>query len=1143
MKRLLWCLFLALVQPLAAQIITGSIAGSVVDTSGSRVPEAAVTLTSVRDQLERKTSTDVNGDFVFTGLAGGVYNLNIRKQGFTTIEQREINVITGQRLALGVVTLQLGAVSEVVSVTAQGTAVQTQSSEHAATVTGSQLDGLAIASRMVSAMIYLLPGVVNAGDSQYLNRGFRFNVQGGRTDTNTVMVDGILSTDIDDGGNLKLQTSQDAIAEVQVLLSNYQAEYGRMGGAIVQSVTKSGTPKFHGLGSYFMRREWMNAMNFFDNRNSQPKPRYRYNTITGNIGGPVLLPGGFNRDRNKLFFFYNEEYWPVKTPMTGRLTMPTDLEKAGDFSQSLDAAGKMVVIKDPFNNNTPFANNRIPASQANSSGIALLKMFRYPPNFLDRSISGGSYNYTYSEVLNNPNRVETVKIDYNFNSSNTLVGSYNGFRELEQGPAGGYWLGNWPQQMRTFFRGGNKGAMMRYTRVISPTMVNEAQFSWFSNPETAGAMSDQDWQGQLRKNVGFNIGMISPQANLEGVLPAASFGGVTGAASLRISGRIPVNSPYNLYTWNDKFSWVMPNHTIKAGITVERFWRDIEPESTQYGSFAFNGANANNPLNTGYAYANAYLGVFDSYVEDSRKSWQRSRGGTVDFFVQDTWKVTPRLTLDYGMRFYYFVPTFTKDDAIAGWVASYYKPANKVRLIQPTMSGGKRVGIDPVTGTLYANAAIAAIVPNVGDPANSMVDASKHPEYPRAMFNAHGIQYGPRIGFAYDPFGKNRTAIRGGFGAFYNPLTTNKWRSLSTQPPQVWQPNVYFGQLSTLTSLQSLYTPITAVSVDPTGLVPMIMNFSLGVQQNIGFGTVLEVSYVGSLGRHLSWQRDLNYIPMGARFLASNIDSTTGRVLDDKFLRPLAGFNNINLLEMCATSNYHSMQTTVNRRFTKGLQLGGSWTWSKAMDFVDSDTTNIAVAIPMRSWNYGLAGFDRTHVVKVNYLWNLPGSPWQSPVARRILNNWQLSGVTSFQSGAPSGIGFSTTAGTDFTGTPSQSVRIDLTGNPVLSKSERTFFRNFNTDVLKMPAVGTVGNSSRTVIRQPGLNNWDVALIKDIPVKESFRMTLRWELYNVFNHTQFTAFNASPQYNPAGAQINSLLGQYTAAAAARRMQLGIRLNF
>jgi hypothetical protein len=1145
MKRFQWTLllvFLALAQPVLAQIITGAITGTVTDPSGSRVPDAAVTITNAIDKLERKATTNTNGDFVITGLDGGQYDLRVAKQGFSAQEQKGINLITGQRLALNQITLQVGSMTEVISVTAQAAIVQTQSSEHSATVTTSQLEGLAVASRMVSSLIYLLPGVVNAGDSQYLNRGFRFNVQGGRTDTNTVMVDGILSTDIDDGGNLKLQTSQDAVGEVQVLLTNYQAEYGRMGGAVIQSVTKSGTPRFHGLGSYFMRREWMNAMTFFDNRSGAQKPRYRYNTITGNIGGPVSF-GSFNRNHDKLFFFYNQEYWPVKTPMTGRLTMPTDLEKIGDFSQSLDAGGRMVVIRDPFNNNTPFPLNAIPPQQKNASGAALLKMFRYPPNFFDRTISGGSYNYLYSEVLNNPNRVETVKIDYNINATNTLVGSYNGFRELEQGPAGGYWLGNWPQQMKTFFRAGNKGAMLRYTRIISPSMVNEAQFSWFANPETAGAMTDQDWQGQLRKNTGFNVPMISAQANLEGVMPAASFGGVTGAASLRISGRIPVNSPYNLYTWNDKFTWVRSNHTFKAGLTVERFWRDIEPESTQYGSFAFNGANANNPLNTGYAYANAYLGVFDSYVEDSRKSWQRSRGGTVDFFVQDTWKVSSRLTLDYGMRFYYFVPTFTKDDAIAGWVQSYYKAADQVRLIRPTMSGGKRVGVDPVTGTLYPNAAIAAIVPNVGNPANGMVDVSKHPEYPRAMFKAHGVQWGPRIGFAYDPFGSGKTAIRGGFGAFYNPLTTNKWRNLSTMPPQVWQPNVYFGQLSSLASLQSLYTPITAVSVDAQGLIPMVMNFSLGVQQNIGFGTVLEVSYVGSLGRHLSWQRDLNYIPMGARFLSSNLDSTTNKVLDDKFLRPLAGYNNINYMEMGATSNYHSMQVTVNRRFNKTFQLGGSWTWSKAMDFVDSDQSNIAVAIPMRSWNYGMAGFDRTHVMKINYQWNLPGSPWENPIAKRILNDWQLSGISSFQSGAPSGIGFSDTSGKDYTGTPSQSARIDLTGNPVLPVGQRTFFKNFNTDVLKLPAVGTVGNSSRTVIRQPFTTMWDMAMFKEIPLRESVRMTLRWEVYNVFNHPSFSAFNASPQYNAAGVQINSLLGQYTSTLNARRMQLGARLSF
>jgi hypothetical protein len=213
------------------------------------------------------------------------------------------------------------------------------------------------------------------------------------------------------------------------------------------------------------------------------------------------------------------------------------------------------------------------------------------------------------------------------------------------------------------------------------------------------------------------------------------------------------------------------------------------------------------------------------------------------------------------------------------------------------------------------------------------------------------------------------------------------------------------------------------------------------------------------------------------------------------------------------------------------------------MTYVDSDTTNIAVLVPIRNWNYGMAGFDRTHVVKINYTWSLPSVPMQNPVARLILNDWQLSGISTFQSGAPAGIGATSSVGVDITGTPSQGFRSDLTGNPVLPKSERTFARNFDTSVVRMPAVGTVGNSARTVVRQPGINNWDAELFKDIPIRESVKLQFRWGAYNVFNHTQFSAFNVTPQYNASNVQINSQLGQYTAAAAARRLELAIRLYY
>jgi hypothetical protein len=317
------------------------------------------------------------------------------------------------------------------------------------------------------------------------------------------------------------------------------------------------------------------------------------------------------------------------------------------------------------------------------------------------------------------------------------------------------------------------------------------------------------------------------------------------------------------------------------------------------------------------------------------------------------------------------------------------------------------------------------------------------------------------------------------------------------------------------------------------------------VQQYIGFGTVVDVGYVGSLGRHLMWTRDLNTIPAGANFDPANADPTlTNTVLSSAFLRPLQGYQSILMREMAASSNYHSLQVSGNRRFARGFEYGISWTWSKAMDYNSSDTETVSILVPVRIWNYGLSSFDRTHVVKLNWMWDVPHIPWDFAPARHALNGWQLSGITKFSSGSPLGIGLSTTNYPDITGTASQGARVVVVEAPTIPKSERTFGRNFNTNAFRLPAVGTFGNAARTEIRGPGINNWDLALFKNFPLWETLRLQFRWELYNAFNHTQFSALDTTARFDgKTGSQISSTFGQFTAARNPRQMQFALRFYF
>jgi hypothetical protein len=1133
-----------------AQAITGGIFGSVADSTGGVIPQAEIKLLSITTGAQRTVQTTHSGEFVIDGLEPGEYSISVKAAGFKTLERTGIRLSPSERLALGTLLLEVGAIDQQVTVTGQGATVQTASSEHAASISAIQTEELPVYGRTVTTLIAISPGVVDpVGATTRTLAGTNatdFNVAGSRTTANNFSVDGITMTAVGGAANGTFMPSMEAISEVKVLQSNYQAEYGRLSGSDVQMVTKSGTRQYHGMGMYYGRNEDLNANNFFSNLQGIPRPVNRFNAVTYNIGGPIWMPKKLSALHNKLFFFWNQEFLPQHvTGALQYLTMPTALQLAGNFSQTL-SGGKLVPVTDP-NTGVAFPGNIVPTSRIDPNGLALLKVFPQPNNS-----SSTTYNYVTQATTQEPIKLATLKLDFNARTSDVFTVTLTGDWGTATGPANGGGVtgitASFPILNGIVTKTDGKMAAGHYTHIFTPTTINELTFGYALDYGPSDIFQSSQLGGIQRNTYGFNAGQLNPANNPQNFLPGMTFTGVTDPPNVTYDGRFPYDLTRYVTNVSDNLTHIVGSHTLKAGFMFERMRQYDGQWATDFnGLFDFS-TNANNPLNTGNPFSNALLGVFNSYTEATAHPLSLIYSNGLDTFVEDTWRATRKLTLDYGIRLSWYEPFYNYKSAMAGFVPSLYNPAQAVQLIRPALVGGKSVGVNPVTGQTYPSALVGFIAPGTGNLTNGMIVAATTPGYPRALINNMGPLAAPRFGFAYDPFGDGKTAIRGGFGVFYNrPLGTSVFEGAEYSYPLVQTPVVEYGTLSTFTSAQGFVSPPSVVAWQKNMKASTVMNMSLTVQRNIGWGTVLDVGYVGSLGRHLSWAESLEPVPLGAQFLPSNANpASPSTPLPNAFLVPIQGYSGINYDANDATSNYHSLQITANRRFAHGIQFGLAYTWSKAMDWVDTDFAAVNNAVPtslFRAWNYGLAGFDRTQLAKINWIWDVP--KWKSAMApvRAVVNDWHVFGVATFSSGAPSGVGFTQTTSTNITGSPSVGARIDVNGNPYQLGSGYGPLQAFNPTVFALPAVGTVGDPSKNLIRGPGLNDWDVSLVKGIPIWERVRMQFRVEMYNFFNHPQFSAINTTAQFNAAGAQTNAQFGQYTAAQNPRIMQWAVRLEF
>jgi hypothetical protein len=1149
MKRLLLSVFLFAASTFA-QNISGSLSGTVQDSSGAALAGADLKLANTETSFLRTTKTNMEGFFSFPDLIPGSYNLEITATGFKQYRQEKIEISSAVSRSLEAIKMELGTVTQSVTVEAQSVAVMAASAERAGVINDQVMETMALRGRDFMDVVGLLPGVTDtAAERNGPNPNSMQNlfIAGGRDNTKNVTIDGVTNMDTGANNATHNQPSMDSIAEIKVLITNYGAEFGRNSGGAITIITRGGQRQFHGSFGWYHRNEDMNANSWLNNRQGLQRPLYRYNTFSYTMGGPVLVPKtGFNRDRNKLFFFYSQEFQRQLQPFTAQtVRVPTALERAGDFSQSRDVNGAVITVRDPLVGNTPgtqFPGNVVPPTRQTAAGQAILKMFPMP-NYVDPNPANlYQYNFIAQISAPYPRHTEIIRGDYSPRTNLQMYVRLANNADLQTQPmrgGGTQWVNgsvNFPLDPILFARDG-RGATAHFTDTVSSTMFNEFTFGVSENHLHFDV---QDPNLVDRTKLGINIPQWYPASNPAHYIPNMTFSSVPNYANPSMYNTTPYYNSNAIYSFVDNLTKVWHSHNLKAGVYVERTRKDEAPNVAIRGAISFNRDQNVNFLDTNYAYATALCGYYDNYTEASARIQGQSRFTNLEWYLKDEWRVTPRLSLDYGLRFYHDMAKYDARHQIASFVPSLYNAQLAGVLLWPGYNAAnQKVAIDRRTGAIYSQGLIGTFAPGTGTTWTGMGLEGK--TLPLGGYTLPPVSLAPRFGFAWDPVGRGKTSVRGGIGVFFDRISSGPGAG---NPPTIVSPTVYYGTVASLTDAagQGVIGVTNVGSWLGEGRLPTVYNFSLGIQQQLNRNTVMDVSYVGSLGRHLLWQRNINHVPVGAQFLdlnPQNKDPTTSNsALANNFLRPIQAYGDITLNEFASTYNYNSLQVSGTRRMTRGSNVSFSYTFSKALGTASSDSDSVNIfGIDPRHYDYGPLSYDRTHNFTARYSYLLPNVPgklgWRP--LKAVANGWQISGITRMQSGATFTPGWTFQTGTtNMTGTTQNAV-INVV-NPKADPLNGRF---------GPPARMTFGTAGVGIMRLPGMNNWDLSLFRNIKVRERLKMQLRWETYNTFNHTQFSNVSQTAHFRSATdwTQIDPLFLTPTAVLPARRMQVALRLDF
>jgi hypothetical protein len=1118
--------------PAAAQFDRGQISGTVRDAQGGVIPGVSVSVTNLETQQLQTTVTDSSGFYTVPNLSRGKYDVSAELQGFKKALRQNVIVdaSSSQTLNFG---LETGAITEAVTVTAEATPLQTDVTVRK-TVEAKDLEQLSFSGRNPLGVPALKAGVVggnfnNAGFAAFSNGGFSIN--GGRPEENNISVDGAIAIRTRSAGSIIGTQNVDALQEVQVLTANYMPEYGRASGGQIRFITKAGSARYTGSTSLFYRDDSLQANTWTRNRsvnaieNSGPSP-FDYKQYGYAVGGPI--PGSMFKDR--AFFFGAQEWVNFFQVQTNTATVPTALMRTGNFSELLNPSNGFYtgaqIIRDP-QTGQPFPGNIIPAERLSANGIAIMKLYPDPtPGYRQ-----GTANAIFNSDNPQDQRKDNLRFDFRLNDRNQVTYRYSKYNWVSVDA----FRGTFPFA-RTDWDRPNSTQNVNWTSTITPTLINEFSYSHSLDQVFINVFTETGLH--KRSRTGINYPYIFPlnkeiEDKIPSVTMASPWTGIDG-------GPYPSSSQGPIHLVSNATTWVQGRHTFKGGVAIEYSGEDDFDQinvnsipggtNNQNGQFDFQNSTS---ARSGLAISDMALGMFNNYAELGQRAFTKWRSVATDVFVQDSWKPSSNLTVEGGVRWAIWPPWHSETNNIANFDPRFYNKATEA-VINP--ANGRLIGGDRYNGIVLPGTGFE------GD-ANDLVVA-KDPKVlalfrdePRGFSQTHYNAFEPRIGVSYAV--NKATVARASAGIFHNRVTLNDSTLLGGNPPFQPMVTVSGGSVDNPAGAGGASDlPFGIQGQDVVFKHPTSYMWSAGVQREVPLGFVVDITYVGRRGLYLQRERNINQLPEGTTLLPQNKDVNIAA------LRPYKGYGAIRISENAGYSKYNSLQLSADRRYTNGLKVGAAYTLGHSEDNA-SDKRNVLWNTYDDTSYWGTSSFDRKHVLSVYYIYDLPfwrdgGSPLKS-----LLGGWQISGATFVRSGTP----FSVTRTNDIAGVGegSNGQPVDLVGDVNANTNgqfsggvsngvaaDQNFW--FNPTAFADPKPGKFGNAKRNLLRNPGDQQWDIALFKNFGLGGPRKIQFRAEVFNFPNHPNLSG--------PITDITNVNFGRIITKDGSRRdIQLALRFLF